>query len=273
MGIPYAEVIGDPIDHSKSPLIHEFWLEKLGLIAEYRAVRVEAAGLASYLASRCSDPFWRGCSVTAPLKEAAAAEVADPTGVCRRLGACNAVFRSPLGCGIGANTDLLGVAEVLTAAEASLNRVCVVGTGGAARAVLECLRVRGAGEAVLLARQPDRARAEAKGAKVYALADAAAAMAGASCAINASPLGMDLMPAMPQPLLEALSRTDAGAAVIDLVYAPLETEWLRRGRELGRRTANGLTALVGQAAPAFELFFGAPAPREHDRELRERLET
>ena len=68
MGIPYAEVIGDPVEHSKSPVIHKFWLEKLGIEAEYRATRVAPAELRDYLASRRADPDWLGCNVTMPHK-------------------------------------------------------------------------------------------------------------------------------------------------------------------------------------------------------------
>lgn len=271
MAVPYAEIIGDPVAHSKSPLIHRFWLEKLGLEGDYRPLRVGRGELRRYFESRCADPFWRGCSVTAPLKEAAAAEIIDPTGMCGRLGACNAVFRSPLGCGIGANTDLIGIAAALAGPAVSLDRVCVVGAGGAARAVLECLRLRDAADVVLLARDPARARQVAKGVRIYGFADVEAAMDGSSCAINATPLGMTGMPPTPEPLLEALARTAENAAIIDLVYAPIETAWLRRARELGRPVVDGLAALVGQAAPAFELFFGAQAPRQHDGELRQRL--
>ena len=70
MGVPYAEVIGDPIAHSKSPLIHKFWLEKLGIEGDYRAARVRADELADYLEARRADPDWRGCNVTMPHKQA-----------------------------------------------------------------------------------------------------------------------------------------------------------------------------------------------------------
>src|SRR5688500_20310195 len=71
MAVPYAEVIGDPIGHSKSPLIHRFWLEKLGLEADYRAVRVEAGELGDYFSARKADPDWRGCNISMPHKLAA----------------------------------------------------------------------------------------------------------------------------------------------------------------------------------------------------------
>ena len=70
MGIPYAEVIGDPVAHSRSPLIHKFWLERLGIEGDYRATRATAGELPAYLAARRSDPDWRGCNVTMPHKQA-----------------------------------------------------------------------------------------------------------------------------------------------------------------------------------------------------------
>ena len=89
----YAEVIGDPIAHSKSPVIHDFWLKALGIDADYRATRVEAAGLGDYFERRSADPDWRGCNITIPHKVAALDHVADPGGVRASIGAINTVFR------------------------------------------------------------------------------------------------------------------------------------------------------------------------------------
>ena len=275
MGRPYAEVIGDPIDHSKSPLIHSFWLEKLGLQGEYRRRRVRRGELAAYLKESCRDPWWRGCSVAAPLKQEAAAAANDPTGVCARIGAANAIFRSPLGCGVGANTDVIGIAEALGAHPAPAASVCIIGAGGAARAVLEFLRVRGIGQLTVIAREPAKGRNLLAAAnmpdRVESFDQAADALSGAEWVINASPLGQIGMPPMPETILRALDRTRDDAVVFDVVYAPPETELLREARRTGRRTVDGLAMLVGQAATAFELFFGRAAPREHDPELRERL--
>ena len=275
MGVRYAEVIGDPIGHSLSPTIHRFWLDRLGLAGRYEAVRVSPADFPRYLAKRCADPFWRGCSVTAPLKQAAAALVSDPTGVCRRIGACNAIFRSPLGCGIGANTDVVGVAAALPPAAVTGKKVCLIGAGGAARAVLEYLRLHRPAEVALLVRDPARATAAADlplQGEFRGFDEAEAALAGAGCVVNASPLGMSGMPPLPPAVVGAVEATAEDAYVLDLVYAPLETELLRRADACGRRPVDGLAVLVGQAAPAFELFFGVAPPRDGDAELRERLE-
>lgn len=265
MAVPYAEVIGDPIDHSLSPAIHKFWLGKLGRPGDYRASRCTARELEAYLKRRCSDPFWRGCNVSAPLKAEAARLALDPTGICAVIGAANVIFRSPLGCGVGANTDVIGLAVAL--AEAVPARAVIIGAGGAARAALTVLRNRHAADVTLLVRDPRRVPATA----ALCLDNAANALDGADCLINATPLGMTGGPPMSGTVLDGLANMAPDALILDMVYAPVETALLRRAREEGRRTVDGLTMLIGQAGPAFELFFGVPAPREHDSELREQL--
>ncbi|HEV7659061.1 MAG TPA: shikimate dehydrogenase [Allosphingosinicella sp.] len=272
MGIPYAEVIGDPVAHSKSPLIHKFWLEKLGLEGDYRAERVQPDQLKAHLDRRRADPFWRGSNVTAPLKVRAAALVSDPTGLSARIGAMNAIFRSPLGRSLGANTDMIGIAAALGDAAAPGQRACVIGAGGAARAALEYLRLRETSDVHLIVRDAAKGRivhrAFATAGAVHALDDCGAAIAGAHWLINASPLGMAGRASMPGPIIDALDRMDDYGTVFDMVYAPVETALLGRANALGRKSVDGIDMLIGQAAPAFELFFGAPAPREHDAELR-----
>lgn len=276
MGTPYAEVVGDPVAHSKSPLIHLFWLERLGLKGDFRPVRLGPGGLGAYLAGRCADPFWRGCSVAAPLKEEAAEAVTDPTGLCRRIGAANAIFRSSLGCGVGANTDLHGIAAALRGGASPIGRACLIGSGGAARAALEYLRLSGAGQVAMIVRDVAAGRRLLHrfglAGSVHGFDDAVAAIAGADRIVNATPLGMTGRPDMPALLLEAVAESDKAAWVLDMVYAPAETALLRRARSLERRAVDGLAMLVEQAAPAFELFFGTPPPRELDGELREALE-
>jgi shikimate dehydrogenase len=275
MGIPYAEVIGDPVAHSKSPLIHKFWLERLGLEGDYRAERLRAGELKAHLERRRADPFWRGCNVTAPLKARAASLVVDPTGICARIGAMNAIFRSPLGRSLGANTDMIGIAAALGDAAAPGQRACVIGAGAAARAALEYRRLRGTSDVRLIVRDVPRGRNVmrelATGGAVHGLADGGAAIAGAQWLINASPLGMAGMAPMPAAVLDAVEGMDDRGIIFDMVYSPLETALLRRAAALGRETVDGLAMLIGQAAPAFALFFGVPAPRERDAELRAML--
>lgn len=275
MGVPYAEVIGDPIAHSKSPLIHKFWLGKLGLKGDYRAHCVASGDVPRYIGERCADPFWRGCNVTAPLKSEAAKAAMDPTGIAARVGAANALFRSPLRCAVAANTDVLGVAAALNVPDSIGQSVCLIGAGGAARAALEFLRIRGTTEVLFIVRDVEKARHLHRefgiSGGVYPFDDCAVAIAGAEWLINATPLGMAGQPPMPAAVLDLLPETMEYGLVFDMVYVPHETALLRRAREIGRRTADGIAMLIGQAAPAFELFFGRPAPRQYDAELRELL--
>src|SRR5690606_27613187 len=104
----YAEVIGDPIAHSKSPLIHGFWLDALGIDAAYRAHHVAPDALGAYFAARRDDPDWRGCNVTIPHKQAALDHVEDHGGLRATIGAINTVVRAEDGALIGTNTDVGG---------------------------------------------------------------------------------------------------------------------------------------------------------------------
>jgi shikimate dehydrogenase len=280
MGTPYAEVIGDPISHSKSPLIHKFWLEKTERAGDYRAERVAAGGLSAYFERRRADPYWRGCSITAPLKREAAYLLGDPTGICSWIGAVNCVFRGALGL-VPANSDVAGIDAVLSSAALEGEKICLIGAGGAATAALCYLIGRRPGAISLVARDPakaqllrDRAPASARAMiEVVPLAEAVSAVGSAALIVNATPMGMDGAPAMASSVLDGLAAANAGATAFDMVYAPAETLLLRRARERGLTCIGGLEMLVGQAAPAFETFFGTPAPRKHDRELLELLES
>jgi shikimate dehydrogenase len=276
--LPYAEVIGDPIYQSKSPLIHGFWLRKLGLRAEYRATRVRADGLAAYLDKRRTDPDWRGCNVTIPHKQDVLHQVDRVLPTARRVGAVNCVCRTRNGLS-GENSDTDGVRDALDMPinERDPGITCLIGAGGAARAALHVLDSAGASEIRILVRRPERAEALLAEfgvmASIHRFADAATVFAGADTIINASPLGMDGQQRMPIAMLEALAVTAADALVFDMVYLPLETDLLAAARALGRRPVDGLTMLIGQAELAFNLFFHAEAPRQHDAELRALLTT
>ncbi|PWG02506.1 shikimate dehydrogenase family protein [Sphingosinicella humi] len=275
MGVPYAEVIGDPIDHSLSPLIHNFWLEKLGIEGEYRATRIRPTELSDYLEGRRTDIWWRGCNVTAPLKEVAADLVGSPAGLCRFVGAVNCIVRTPMACLYGTNTDMLGVAEALRNTKLDGAIVCLIGSGGAARSVLCHFQGKPVARVRILARNVEKAAKLVEGFdgvfEVIGMDDARAAFGNASIIVNATPLGMTGKPPMVADVINGLAGADPDATIFDTLYAPPETELLSKARNIGLHTVNGLPMLIGQAAPAFELFFGAPAPREHDAELRERL--
>jgi shikimate dehydrogenase len=277
---PYAEVIGDPIAQSKSPAIHGFWLAKLGLEAEYRACHVTADGLAAYLADRRGDPAWRGCNVTMPHKRAIMIELYGMDYLAEAAGAVNTVLPLDDGTLTGTNTDGVGFLEPLKPVfkERHLFRMArVVGTGGAARAILWELAEQDF-TIVLAGRDPGKARAlldELAPKGEHHAIDLAHFAAPTDFAfddrqgcldvvVNASPLGMRGQP----PLAFDWTHAPPGAIAYDIVTDPVETPFLRAARAAGHRTIDGLAMLIGQAAAAFELFFGQPAPREHDAELR-----
>ena len=264
----YAEVIGDPIAHSKSPLIHGFWLEALGIQAEYRRCHVRPDELAGYFEKRRDDPDWRGCNITVPHKETALALVPDPGGIRNSIGAINTVFRDESGAMAGTNTDAAGFWSPVSALDLGGKPVVVIGAGGAARAVLFALSRVGVGSVTILNRTPLKAAGllATFGLKGNVL-PLGAPIPPAALLVNASTLGMTGQPALDLDL----SPLPDDAIVYDIVYAPLQTDLLQAAEDRGLETIDGLEMLIGQAALAFELFFDAAPPRERDHELRELL--
>ena len=283
MSKPYAEVIGDPIAQSKSPAIHNFWLEKLGIEADYGRQRVTPDGLADYLAARRADPSWRGCNVTMPHKQVIMPLLDRLDPVAARIGAVNTVVREGDGALAGYNTDAPGFLEPLREmldARHYFRMARVLGTGGAARAIVAALA--GEGFVIVLAgRDPAKARAmlEELAPKGEHHAIDLAHFAPATdfafddredcldLVVNASPLGMAGQP----PLAFDFSHAPPGSVIYDIVTHPLDTPLLKAARAAGFRTVDGLAMLIGQAAVAFEKFFGHAPPRRFDAELRERL--
>lgn len=281
MSRPYAEVIGDPIVQSKSPAIHGYWLGKLGLDADYRAVQVTSDGLADYLASRRADPDWRGCNVTMPHKQAVIPLLDKLEPVAEQVGAVNTILPAGDGTLIGTNTDVAGFLEPLQPLlnQQHLFRMArVLGTGGAARAIVAGLAGHGL-VLVLAGRNPDKARAmldelDPKGEHHavsldhfadetdFAFDDREGCL---DLVVNASPLGMAGQP----PLQFDISHAPPGSVFYDIVTHPVDTPFLQTARAAGFRTLDGLSMLIGQAAAAFERFFAVAAPRDAgDAELR-----
>ena len=266
--LPYAEVIGDPIAHSQSPLIHNFWLEALNIEAEYRKTHVPAEGLGSYFLERRADPDWLGCNVTIPHKIAVLDYVDDPGGVRDRIGAVNTIASETGGPLIGTNTDAGGFLQPLLREGWKGSSAVIVGSGGAARAILFALASLGVPDISIMARDAAKGqalldRARVKG-RVLGMADA---LPAADLLVNSTSLGM-----VGQPALEIdLTPLPAKSTVYDIVYTPLETGLLQAARARGLRTLDGLEMLIGQAALAFDIFFDAQPPRDLDGELRERL--
>ncbi|MCW3797738.1 shikimate dehydrogenase [Sphingomonas sp. BN140010] len=284
--IAYAEVIGDPVAHSRSPTIHRFWLDKSGLQGEYRREQVTPADLSRYLHERKRDPAWRGCNVTMPLKTEVVPHAGRLGAEAQRLHAGNLLFPEGDGSLRLENTDVQGVAEPLRRlgrlphADQVTTYVQVIGSGGAARGAVLGAGLAGYGDFQIFCRN------RSAGLEVAAMTGTPSANCHpleaigpirpngeldlhrlSHVIINATPMGMAGQPDVPVDLTSYGPDT----IVFDMVYSPLETGFLRQARALGLRVIDGLDMLIGQAAPSFEAFFGHPAPREHDPELRERL--
>ncbi len=276
-----AEVIGDPIAHSKSPMIHNHWLQRAHITAEYRASHVKPEDLQNFFEERRRDHLWRGCNVTIPHKQAVMPLLDRIDPAAERIGAVNTV-RPEQGKLVGYNTDYLGFLEPLLPLlrQSHLFRMArIFGAGGAARAVALALHDQGFTN-VIIARNLDQARALREAfepdERLVAPLDLFATPTDfpfddregiLDLVINTTSLGMTGQP----PLLLDFSHVPPGSVVYDIVYAPLETPLLAEAKARGLRTIDGLHMLIGQAAAAFNLFFGKPAPRDGDAELREKL--
>ena len=283
MTAPLAHVIGDPIAQSKSPVIHRFWLGKLGIDGEYDRHLVTADGLGDYLAEFRAHPEWIGCNVTMPHKQAIMPMLDALDPLAAQIGAVNTVVKQADGTLKGFNTDAGGFLEPLTAALANrhLFRMArILGTGGAARAIIAALAQQGF-TLVVAGRDPAKARELldelapkgehhaialdhfAEGTD-FAFDDRQGCL---DLVVNASPLGMTGNP----PLAFDLTHAPPGSVFYDIVTSPADTPLLIDARAAGHETVGGLAMLIGQAAIAFEKFYGCPPPRDHDAELMELL--
>ncbi|KKB08451.1 shikimate dehydrogenase [Devosia geojensis] len=252
-----AFVIGHPIAHSRSPLIHGTWLAEHGIDGSYEAIDVAPDALEGFVA-RVRRGEFAGGNVTIPHKEAVFALCDEVDPLARQIGAVNTLVMRD-GRLLGTNTDYLGFLGNLDAGapgwSQGLERALVLGAGGAARAILVALASRGI-PVILLNRtraSADRLAAEIDGdITVGQLDDINAAAPLAGLVVNTTSIGMhgsrfetfDLDMLRPDTL------------VTDIVYVPLETPLLADARARGLKTVDGLGMLLHQAVPGFEAWFG-----------------
>lgn len=265
----FAEVIGDPIEHSRSPLIHQFWLDALGIAAEYRRHLVRAEELSSYVATVRAEPSWRGSNVTMPLKRAALDLAEEATDRAVAASAANLLLNRD-GKLYAANTDVGAIATLVDRERDSGRRVASVtlfGCGGAARAALVALKLLAIDQVRIQAR--DMAAAS-KLAVEFGLALAPRLLtdpADSDLLINATPLGM----AGYECLNCDLALLPQDGLVFDMVSNPADTPLMVAAKARGLAILTGLDMLVEQAATSFKLMFGADPPRGRDAELWARL--
>jgi shikimate dehydrogenase len=255
---PIACVIGWPVKHSRSPVIHRFWLNEFGIDGDYVLHPVEPEKVAAFLAGFSHSGFVGG-NVTVPHKEAAFVAMARHDAAAEATGALNTLWLEDGGL-VGANTDphgfLANLDESAPGWNATPGQAVVLGAGGAARAVVWALITRGFAPVHVVNRDPARpknlARQLGDHVKPARWADLPSLLRDARILVNTTTLGMAGQP----PLKIDLAPLPQDAVVNEIVYLPAETELLAAARARGLRTVGGLGMLLHQAAPGFARWFG-----------------
>jgi shikimate dehydrogenase len=262
-----AGVLGWPVAHSRSPLLHGAWLARHGVDGAYVPLPVRPDGLSVAVRGLAAAGF-AGANVTIPHKQAALALCDRLEPSAERAGAVNTLVFDERGTS-GFNTDGWGFIQHLRACaiDPAAGPALLLGAGGAARAIAAALRESSV-RVTLCNRSPDRAAAVAAalpGAETLGWERRDAALGDFALVVNTTSLGM-----RGQPELElSLDRAARSLAVADIVYAPLETRLLARARARGLRTADGLGMLLHQARPGFQAWFGVLP--EADQAVRDLL--
>ena len=254
---PRAFVIGHPISHSRSPLIHGYWLRQLGIEGSYDKIDVPPEALSNFLRSLRAERFMGG-NVTVPHKTAVLSLVDEVDEAATAIGAANTLWFADDRLMAG-NTDALGFVSSLDASapgwDTRPRQAVVLGAGGAARAVVYALIGRGFEVCIVnrtLANAVELAGTFDADAWAYSWIELPDLLKTAALLVNTTCLGM-----AGQPSLEIdLGKLDSDALVCDIVYVPLETDLLRQARKRGHRTVDGLGMLLHQAAPGFRRWFG-----------------
>jgi shikimate dehydrogenase len=269
-----AGVMGWPVMHSRSPKLHNYWLQKHGLVGSYLPLAIKIEGLAAALRALPALGF-SGCNLTIPHKVEAMAIIDRVDPVAKRIGATNCIVVNQDGSLDGRNNDGWGYIESIREAQpgwrADAGPIVVMGAGGGARAILVSLIDLGAREIRLV----NRTRARADGLMrefggpitVVPWEDRNAALSGAAMLINTTSQGMSGQPALDV----ALDKLPTSALVSDIIYIPRETPLLAAARQRGNTTVNGLGMLLHQARPAFKAWFGVMP--EVTQELRAMIEA
>ena len=257
--VPLAAVIGDPIGHSKSPLLHGFWLRAYQISGHYVPLHVTSGDLGQVLATMPRMGFV-GANVTIPHKETVL-ELADiVTDRARAIGAANTLTFHKDGKIEADNTDghgfLANIQQNAPAFDAKDGPAVILGAGGAAKAVIYALLEAGAPQVRVLNRNLDRAKNLSARfgdrVSVHEMSDLPNLLGDCNLLVNTTSLGMIGQP----PLAVDLSNLPKTAVVNDIVYTPLETDLLKQARAMGAVAVDGLGMLLHQAAPGFAKWFG-----------------
>ncbi|MCA6249106.1 MAG: shikimate dehydrogenase [Phenylobacterium sp.] len=266
-----AGVVGRPVRHSLSPVIHNAWLAAAGLDGAYVAFSLAPERFSAFVEGFRGGSL-AGVNVTLPFKTDALAAADRVSPRAQAAGAANVLVFEADGSVTADNTDgeglLYAFARQAPGFRPESGPLVLFGAGGAARGAAAAFLEAGCPEVRLLNRTRSRAEAvaDALGGRVRVLDQPdAAALDGAAALINASSAGLG--PDAPPP--PDFSAAPAGAVAMDMTYKPLRTPFLEAAAARGLATVDGLDMLIGQARPAFEAFFGRPPPAEPD--VRERV--
>lgn len=253
-----ACVVGWPIEHSRSPAIHGYWLARYGIEGSYTKRAVPVDQIEAFLRALETEGL-SGCNVTIPHKEVAfrAAEVCDPSAVA--VGAANTLWLEG-GRLCAANTDTYGYMTYLANKVEDWSRrdapVAILGAGGAARAIVYGFLEAGVPEVRVFNRSTERAEAMAKdfGPRVKAMPwdQRSRASTEASVLVNTTSVGLKGAGSLEMDFTDF----HPDCIISDIVYVPLETPLIREARRHGLRTVDGLGMLLHQAVPGFEKWFG-----------------
>lgn len=262
-----AGVVGSPVRHSLSPLIHNAWLAGAGIDGVYVAFQAVEERFPALLEGLRGGAV-RGLNVTLPFKELALDAADRPTSRARAAAAANLLIFEADGTIVADNTDGIGLLGAFAAQAADFDpqagSVVILGAGGAARGAAAAFVEAGAPEVRIVNRTEARGEALARSidgpVAAYPWRGAAHAFEDAIAVINATSAGLAGEGVVAVPL----EATPPEAVIMDMVYKPLITPFLARAAELGRRTVDGLEMLIRQAQPSFEAFYGAPPPTQVD---------
>jgi shikimate dehydrogenase len=262
-----AGVVGHPIGHSLSPVLHNAWIEAAGLDGAYLALSVLPGRFAA-LVDGFRGGSLAGLNVTLPFKTDALAAADQASERALAAGAANLLVFRQDGTVAADNTDgeglLYAFARQAPGFRPDRGPAVLFGAGGAARGAAATFLAAGCPEVRIVNRTRARADALSKALgrpiRIFDLPDAAAALDGAAAVINASSAGLGEAAAPPPDMTAAPDH----AVVMDMTYRPLRTAFLLAGAARGLATVDGLDMLIGQAMPAFEAFFGQKPPADCD---------
>lgn len=256
---PHYFVIGHPISHSLSPLMHNIALRHYSMEATYHAIDVSPDELSSFIAW-CNNDSFLGCNITLPFKQQLF-EMVDIRGqTAEEIGAINTISKQN-GKLVGDNTDVFGFLKPLAQISDLVEdtEAIVFGTGGASGAVVKGLQSMGVNKIYLVSRNPEIKNSKSQNIEYIGYTQWASVVDDVSVVVNTTPLGMS--PNIDQsPIRESEAHCLEGKICYDLVYNPLETVFLKQAKPFAEKTISGIDMLIHQGSHSFEIWTGKTFP-------------